>query len=206
MGSSKAFIKILDGNFKDYQIYLQFNPSEYSVEKTNDFELKTSLQSKSVKVTYKKSEEGDLNLELLFDSTVTKKSLKDLLDPLKLITIKDSKLNHPPPVLVVWGDIVFKGIVSKISKKYTYFFSDGTPARARVSLVFKPFKTQEEIDLEFIKESFPKTVVVQEGDNLWTIAHKEYGDRSKWKLIAKENNIYDPEDIKPGQTIIIPEV
>jgi len=200
----KGYFKILDGAFKDEIIMLQFNPSEYSIEKSNDFEVKTSLKSKSVKVTYRKSEEGDLSLELLFDSTVSGKELKDLLDPLKFITVKDSKLGYPPPVLFVWGDIVYKGLVSKVTKKFTYFYSDGTPARARVTLVMKPYKTQEEIDLEYVQESFPKKVIVKENDNLWSIAHKEYGDRSRWKEIARENGILDPEDLQEGQVLIIP--
>ncbi|WP_457624916.1 CIS tube protein [Persephonella sp.] len=201
---SKGYIKILDGEFKNKVIPLQFNPTEYSVEKNNDFEIKTSLKSKTVKVTYKKSEEGDFSIELLFDATTTDKSLKELLDPLKFITIKDKKLGYPPPVLFVWGDIIYKGVLNKIVKKFTYFYSDGTPARARVSLSFKSFKTQEEVELEYVEESFPKKIVVQEGDNLWIIAHREYGDRSKWKDIAKENNISDPEDIEPGRVLILP--
>jgi hypothetical protein len=49
-----------------------------------------------------------------------------------------------------------------------------------------------------------KTHVVKKGETLPIIAVREYGDRSKWKAIAKRNNISDPRHIKIGQTLVMP--
>ena len=47
----------------------------------------------------------------------------------------------------------------------------------------------------------PKTVVVKSGDTLWNLCKKHLGDGSKYKEIAKLNNISNPDLIYVGQTI-----
>ena len=49
--------------------------------------------------------------------------------------------------------------------------------------------------------------VVQPGDTLWKIANQFYGTGSKWTIIWEENRdqIPNPDQIKPGQVIIIPD-
>ena len=50
------------------------------------------------------------------------------------------------------------------------------------------------------------TYTVVRGDNLSKIAHNQYGDSSKWRVIyeANKNIISNPNQIWPGQTLVIP--
>lgn len=52
-----------------------------------------------------------------------------------------------------------------------------------------------------------KTYTVEDGDNLWKIAKKVYGDGSKWQLIydANEEILEDPAELKIGMKLTIPE-
>ncbi len=47
---------------------------------------------------------------------------------------------------------------------------------------------------------------VQEGDSLWIIAEREYGDGALWRAIhlANKTRMKTPEDLRAGQTIILP--
>lgn len=54
------------------------------------------------------------------------------------------------------------------------------------------------------KSGWPKQYTVKSGDTLQKIASKEYGDSSKWKLIADANNIRDGSSLKAGTTLRIP--
>lgn len=44
---------------------------------------------------------------------------------------------------------------------------------------------------------------VQEGDNLWTISVRAYGDGYKWPQLAQENNLADPSHIEVDQVLKI---
>jgi nucleoid-associated protein YgaU len=46
--------------------------------------------------------------------------------------------------------------------------------------------------------------VVQEGDSLWKIAVRAYGDGYKWPEIAEENNLRNPNIIVPDQELKLP--
>src|SRR6185436_5838426 len=45
---------------------------------------------------------------------------------------------------------------------------------------------------------------VQPGDNLSKISKHFYGDANKYPVIAKANNLADPDKIKVGQKLVIP--
>jgi nucleoid-associated protein YgaU len=49
--------------------------------------------------------------------------------------------------------------------------------------------------------------VVAEGDSLWKIAQRHYGDGERWRRIYEANRdlIKDPDRIYPGQQLRIPE-
>lgn len=52
-----------------------------------------------------------------------------------------------------------------------------------------------------VTKEIPKTYTVKKGDTLWLIAKKYLGDGSKYKDIAKLNNIKNPNLIYPGQVL-----
>ncbi|MBI4080350.1 MAG: LysM peptidoglycan-binding domain-containing protein [Candidatus Levybacteria bacterium] len=48
--------------------------------------------------------------------------------------------------------------------------------------------------------------IVQEGDDLWTIAEKIYNDGYQWEAIAKANNLSAPNELAAGKTLQLPRV
>ncbi|MCL2683934.1 MAG: LysM peptidoglycan-binding domain-containing protein [Synergistaceae bacterium] len=49
-----------------------------------------------------------------------------------------------------------------------------------------------------------RTYRVNRGDSLWIIAKKLYGEGSSWTLLAKANDISDPNKLRIGQELILP--
>lgn len=45
---------------------------------------------------------------------------------------------------------------------------------------------------------------IKQGDTLWALAVKHYGDGSRWREIAQANGIMDPRKLQIGQVINIP--
>ena len=53
-------------------------------------------------------------------------------------------------------------------------------------------------------QSGAQDYTVQPGDNLSKISKHFYGDANKYPVIAKANNLDDPDKIKIGQKLVIP--
>ncbi len=49
-----------------------------------------------------------------------------------------------------------------------------------------------------------KTYVVKAGDTLWGIAQRTYGNGNQWKKIAAANPSIKGNDIKVGQSLVLP--
>ncbi|MFA7237885.1 MAG: LysM peptidoglycan-binding domain-containing protein [Phycisphaeraceae bacterium] len=49
-----------------------------------------------------------------------------------------------------------------------------------------------------------KSYSVKQGDTLWVIAQKELGNGARWAVIARANPNIDPNNLQPGQKLIIP--
>lgn len=62
--------------------------------------------------------------------------------------------------------------------------------------------TQPRTDSDFSGESSQYTV--QEGDTLASIAEEHLGSADKWQVIARANDISDPNELEVGQTLTIP--
>jgi tetratricopeptide (TPR) repeat protein len=82
-----------------------------------------------------------------------------------------------------------------------------TPNHSRLPATPKPNSAQEAaLDGEKAAKGKVRTYVVQSGDTLVSIAKKFYQAPSRWKdvLDANQNQLSNPDELKPGQTIIIP--
>ncbi len=204
----------LVGNKADFNggttINICFNPGEYSLDKGNTFSEAAIPGLDSPSIQFSSGKARTLSLDLLLDTytygngeDIREKYIENKLD--KLIKV-DGHLHAPPICKVVWGTLEFVGVLEKLTKKYILFKDNGTPVRARVSLGFKEY-IPVEIQIKKSPRSSPdrhKLRVIKEGDSLWQLSYKEYGDSCHWRNIADENGIDNPMSIKPGDEIVIP--
>jgi len=204
----KAYITILKTkhNAEEITFPLQFNVSEYTEEIINDYKEKISNGKKGKILQFKHSAKSDFTIELFFDSTDEGTDVREKLKPLDLLVAINKEQHAPPPCRFVWGEFNFRGVVSKISKKFTYFYHNGIPARVRVSLTLKSYETLKEKKAKNKKHSsdLTKQRVTKSGDNIWLLADREYEDPRCWRDIAKANDIDDPRYIEMGRALTLP--
>lgn len=199
----KAKIKVEDSG---QEIDVMFNPGDYTVSAAADMGTETSSPFFN-KVTL-----DDFIVKLIFDTYEKRTDVRKLTNELgKLVmpTAEGAVKKKPPTCLFLWGNFTYKGIIYKISQKFTLFLSDGTPVRAELTVTFKALVTPEEYAKNMGMEACRKVWKVKSGDRLDLIANKALKDPSLWRKIAEENNIDNPmafpEDSDIGRTIIIPD-
>jgi len=199
----KARIKRLDTG---EAITVMFNPTDYSTTATGQLTGEgTSLQFERVNL-------DDFSITLFFDTyeeqTDVRKEI-ERLTTLVMPTVEGKATKQPPVCLFIWGGFSYKGIIYKITQRFTMFLSSGIPVRAEVTLIFKSIVTTEEDALLKGKESCRKLYLVKKGDRLDLIADRTLKDVYLWRKIAEANNIANPflfpQDEDIGRQLIIPD-
>jgi nucleoid-associated protein YgaU len=222
MGLERAKIIVLkdDGSSdtnKDDTIDVCFNPKEYSLEKSLQWDTEKS-KTDAPTPEFKQPSAMTLSVTLQFDTYEERTSVRDKYTrrleaaahtrgkALGKKPTAEAKKNHMPPVILfVWGKFTFKGVIESLSQKYTMFLADGTPVRAEVGLKIKNVLTDEFDKGDMQKNAAGTTtrsVATKDGDRLDLIAAKELGDAGRWAEIAAMNNIDDPGAALPASLTI----
>jgi hypothetical protein len=197
-----------------------FNPNELTVEKTNQFAEVSIPGLPSSTFQFVKGGVRTLTMDLFFDTYEEKVDVRIFTDritgwdsgslfkanPFKGLMDIDSDLHAPPICLFIWGSFIFQCIIERVTKKFTMFLPEGIPVRATLNVTLKEYTDIETQLKETSFQSADRTKVwhVKQGDTLWLIAAKEYGNPALWRRIADENKIYNPRLLKSGMNLVIP--
>lgn len=209
-GPTKAEIIVTWGDGKIENIPVLFNPNEYTLDAGSQYAWQTVPGMNMPIAQFVSGEARTLSMELFFDTYEERKVKdKDVREKTKLITQLvevDNDLHAPPVCRFVWGTLDFKGVVEKVSAKYTMFLESGTPVRATLNVTFREYQTIEEQYQEKPRQSADRTKqrTLKQGEQLWMIAAAEYDDPGLWREIARANGIDNPRKLEAGTPLIIP--
>jgi nucleoid-associated protein YgaU len=199
-----------------------FNPKELSVEKSNQYAEVNIPGLSSPIFQFVRGNARSVTMDLFFDTYEEGTDVRLHTDKItgwdagsmfsnlpgsaKGLMDIDSELHAPPVCLFIWGAFVFQCIIDRVSKRFTMFLPEGIPVRATLSVTLKEYR---EVDIQvkeidFHSPDVTKRWTVKQGDSLWSIAAKEFGDPAVWTLIAGANGIDNPRTIEPGTDLVIP--
>lgn len=187
------------------------NPEEYTHISTNKYVENKALGPNGEK-KYSKSEPDRIEFkEIVLDGTgvvlgTTSSVLQQVALLRKVAYTYDGTEHEPPVVEVSWGPMLFKARLEKLDVKYTLFKPSGEPLRARVTLKFTAFTTNEEVFRSASMESPDLThlVEVRAGDTLPMLCHKIYKDSSYYLAVADVNQLRSFRQLTPGQLLRFP--
>jgi nucleoid-associated protein YgaU len=196
----------------DNVIDFRFNPTEYQLQKSNNFSEIAIPGLESPPIQFVRGNSEKLTVELLADTS-------DTLDDVRVKYVNKvrdlmriNKESHAPPIVrFVWGKTVeneFKGVIDSLNVTYTLFTPEGTPLRAKLSLTLKEYRPVE-IQLKARPKTSPdveKTWVVRRGDKYSSIAAAVYRDPAQWRAIAEANQVKDPRVLRPGTVLTLPKI
>jgi Uncharacterized protein containing LysM domain len=219
MGLTKAKLEI-EKEVGMSIIEVLFNPSEYQLTDGASYSEKKIPGLDGPILQYISGDATELSLNLFLDTYVlpaasslisfgTPKQSTDVSNITKQIadaTSIDGSMHRPPKVTFRWGSLNFQGVVTKMNHTYTMFTESGMPVRAKVSLTFKSLISLKDTKRKSPFESPDRTKyrTLRQGMGLWDIANMEYGDPDMWKVIARENGILNPLEVRPGQVVKLP--
>jgi nucleoid-associated protein YgaU len=194
------------------EIDFQFNPKEMSIAKSAKWDGGTAAKAaKAAPAQFTGSEPCKLTLELFFDATDTLNgSVVDSVEKLFgcLVRLPDDPDSWPPLVQLEWGAVTsFLGFVQQVQAKYTLFAANGTPLRATCSVTIQEMpETKPKHNPTSGTYSVHSEHTMLRGETLAAIAYREYGDAALWRALAAFNDIDDPLRVRPGTTLIVPEL
>src|SRR5215831_14412544 len=159
-----------------------FNPTNYTVEKSNQIAEAAVPGLEAPILQYVHGNTRTLSMELFFDTYEEQFDVTVFTDEIYDLLLIDQETHVPPICEVSWGTFSFTGVLDHVSGSFTLFLPDGTPARATLNVTFKEY-----IDVTVLVEEKPthstdhrKFCTLQAGDRLTDIAYREYGDAGMW--------------------------
>jgi hypothetical protein len=213
-------LKVQNLNTKAW-ITCMFNPTEYSISKTNNWKEDKQTGKNVPKFDYGGGGPKTLTMQLFFDCFEEKgKDIsKELNELWKLALVDkskrpphDDKRARPPLCFVQWGQHwEFTAAVTSLKVRYSLFREDGRPVRATADVTFvealddKQKESRGTNPTSYAEPGHRRREVAPHDTLAW-IAYEEYGDSALWRAIAEANQIDDPLGLKPGQLLAIPPV
>ena len=195
-------------------IECMFNPTEYSLARSNTVQRNQSPQQVGGTPHYSGSGPLSLSMQLFFDDFAAMEG--DVTPSItKLLTWtvpKDPQATNarPPKVGFDWGNPQlheFWGYITTIRISYTIFRMDGTPVQAKVDLTIEEVVPPQDPPptnptSHAINSNRIRTLT--EGETLQALAYKELGKATLWRSIAELNGVDDPMRVGAGDTLIMP--
>jgi hypothetical protein len=206
LAKAKILVDRTGKNKFDEQITVLFNPGQYSIESSNKYAWNT-IQGLSMPLGQFVSGESDtLTMELFFDSYEARTDVRAYTSQITGLLTVDKDLHAPPVCKFAWDKLSFKGIVEKVSQKFTMFLDTGAPVRATLSVTFKAWKSKSEQLMENPRQSADRTKqkMLKQGEQLWMLASDEYENPRLWRNIANANGIDNPRILQSGKKIVVP--
>jgi hypothetical protein len=190
-----------------------FNPSEYSLSKDNNFAEAAIPGLSSPLLQFVNGNLQTLEMELLFDTyeghgqaNQPATDVRSLSGPVIALMEINPETHAPPVVLFAWGNVTFTGVLSRVTQRFTMFLDSGVPVRAQLQVSFSEWVSGVE-EAKAVKRQtadFTRVHVVGHGETLSSIAHRAYGDPTKWRPIAIANALLDPRRPPVGLQLSIP--
>jgi len=222
-----------DEKFKDEITDLKYtallNPEKYAQTFKTEYKKEQASGTSSTDPKFTRSLPSDLDLEFLFDrtgvlvhygddpdassdDTVYKdqgNGIKEDLENFKKSVFDYNGEDHKPNYLIItWGSLLFKGILTDLTIEYKLFKPDGTPLRAIAKVKFISHIEAEKRAAQENNQSPDLTHyrIVKDGDTLPLMAHQIYGDSKYYLEVAKVNKITNFRNLRPGQELLFPPI
>lgn len=120
----------------------------------------------------------------------------------------DGTTHTPRQIQIVWGALLFNGVMASIDFNFKLFKPSGEPIRVVATTSFSG-TIEDDLRVALEQKSSPDLThirEVKEGDTLPLMSFRIYGDAAYYLEVAKANNLVNFRNIPPGTKIFFPPV
>jgi hypothetical protein len=201
-----------------------FNPTEYSISKTNDWTYDKVTGTSLPPAVFGGGAPRQMELSLLLDQTLfsgpmTVQAATDAL--FKMMEVPSGQSGGgttavPPMIQFNWGTVVgFKAVCTSLTVGFKLFKPTGEPIRAEVKMTLKQAETASTKSSNGANKGQNPTTranagfgvhTVRDGDTLPSIAYQTYRDATRWRVIAEANGIDNPMHLRRGTPLSLPKL
>jgi hypothetical protein len=140
-GLVPARLEIVRPVVADNIIPLRFNPTEYQLQKGNNFSEIAIPGLESPPIQFVRGGAEKLSVELLVDTSGTLEDVRvRYVEKLRGLMNLNIELHAPPIVRFVWDRQVFVGVLESLNVSYVLFTPEGVPLRAKLSVTLKEYR------------------------------------------------------------------
>jgi LysM repeat protein len=205
-------------------IPVYFNPTEYSVSKSNEWKYEKVTGKAFGKMQFGGGNPREVTLSLLLDASLLGKDahVRGVTNELfRMMEIKGGggaggAKSAPPFITFTWGsEQTFKSVCTQLTVAYKLFRPNGDPIRADVKLTLKQAVEASTASSNGANQGQNPTTranaghgvhTVKDGDSLPSIAYSAYGDATVWRAIAEANDIENPLHLRRGRSLSLPKL
>lgn len=142
----------------------------------------------------------------LLPSAANQIDVRDYTNKIYNLTLVADGFHAPPKLRLQWGSLGFEGYLVSCTQNFIRFDESGRPVRATLDCEFRqhvdPARQSSKSPLE--SPDTTKYRVVHQGDALWSLAAREYGEARQWRAIAGANGLANPRGIRTGDLLVLP--
>jgi hypothetical protein len=203
---------------------VQVNPEGYSFKYKIEHDEQQAQGTSAVSPRFNKILPQELELEFLFDATGAipeelnqafagaysfDNGVVDAIDHFRSVVFEYQGDSHRPRHLkLVWGTLLFKGVLMEMEISFKLFRPDGTPLRA---VAKTKLKGSVEDELRTAMENAQSTdithlVQVRPGEGLPRLCHQVYGRPDFYLEVARANDLDRVRGLEAGMRLRFPPV
>jgi len=230
---TKMTITVMNGSKKNTKITVLYNPEQYEQSRNLNVKNENAFISDAQDMQIPSSSSEELHFSLFFDtmsagseiggeesdkskfsenqvkaSSEKTLSVRTYTDKIYDLMKFDKSIHSVPLLKIEWSSLNFEGYLISCKQTFTKFNESGTPVRAMLDCAFRQCLNMDSSSKQNPNES-PDTTkyrMIAQGDSLWSLSTKEYGDPTAWRAIALANGMANPRRLRAGERLIVPAI
>ena len=191
---------------------VMFNPNTYSQKYEVEYHDRQGQGDTGSPQIFGKIKPQEYTFDFVVDGTGVAADEADVHERvetfLKVTGKHDGEIHRPMYLKLSWGTLLSKCVLKSAEVTYTLFKPDGHPLRAKIKATFSE-NVEDTLRVAEERKSSPDLTHVHEvqaGEHLSLLAHRYYGDASRYYQVAEFNGLTSYRHLSTGQKLRFPPI